>query len=1071
MNIWRTFVRNTSAAALAFTAMTNVGVSAQEPAKAGKKEVQKVRMDRSDRPAYLQGEILVSFHSAPAFSSAKTNLHESTFFSSLGSSFSIKRVSPVFAAPPSQAKAAAHTATYKLEIDLRAGATMDQALAEVERNGDVAWAEFNYIATIDVHPDDARYDEQNYLGHIKAHKAWNTTTGSREVVVAVIDTGFDMDHPDLVDNLWVNDDEIAGDGIDNDNNGYVDDVHGYDFVSVDASEVSKNEDPGPRDNNPDDHEGHGTHVNGIVGAKGNNGIGVSGINWDVSLMAVRAGYKTPGGGGSLAYADIADAIRYAVDNGADVLNFSFGGPWSSSTLLNAIDYAASRGVVMVAAAGNEITDLAHYPSSYPSVLSVAATRGSSGRHAEFSNYGYAVDISAPGKNILSTKVKGDYVKNSGTSMASPVIAGAVALLKAADPTLTDVELMKRLLSTAKNIDAANPDYIGLLGAGQVNLKDAIESSSNPTNVALAHVELVEVSGDLDNELEVGDVVDLIATVKNFSDSIDVTLSLETTDPYIQVMPIVSQLNNVRFRTSKSNNESPLRFQVLPGAPNDYQATVTVNGRYNGETLFATPVQLHLVPTFRREHSYATDWTGGHTGTTMTHALPGGGLATTYVDSSQYNRQQVQLAVRDFTGAWQVLEVSKELQNSYTTASKVDSQGNLHIVYESWTSQYGRELYYRTYQLATGTLTPEIQLTTDSDSIGSADVAVDDQGNTLIVWVDHVNDETQIHYKYHDGVSWSPVSTATIVDDSYYADLHLEPRAAGGFHLMYIHGISVAPYEAAYHAVCLNGVFSVPTEVDRFDTGAIVGQGSDIYSVSKQGTFEMIELKKFNGIDFDYVRDLIIDDEDFFTYSMPFDFSLDQHGFVDFAISRDNPETYGNTLEVLKETSLGTWQIMPTHTNEFIVKDELFMAKGTLGYTHLTHPQGPLAYVFENGQLIYTEYYVDQLAYTTDQAINAAYVPPRPVVTDEGATTSENNTLNFSWTCDFDDVAYYRYALGTAPGGQDIQSWTKTTQDQIGVYIGNTPLKHNQTYYLTVVAYSNGVYSSLPGFSDGIKYKQ
>lgn len=276
---------------------------------------------------------------------------------------------------------------------------------------------------------------------IDAPEAWNTTTGSRSVVVAVIDTGVDYTHRDLAANAWRNPGEVAGDGIDNDRNGFVDDVFGYDFVN--------------RDGDPMDDNGHGTHVAGTIGAVGDNGTGVAGVAWQVSIMGLKFLSGSGSGSTSGAIAAINYATRMRRDFGVNIVatNNSWGGGGFSTSLRDAIEAGGRAGILFVAAAGNEATDnnaSPSYPASYTSdaIISVAATTRTN-QLASFSNWGAtSVDIGAPGSSIYSTVPGNAYAAYSGTSMATPHVTGAIALLAAANPQATAAQLRSAVLSTA-----------------------------------------------------------------------------------------------------------------------------------------------------------------------------------------------------------------------------------------------------------------------------------------------------------------------------------------------------------------------------------------------------------------------------------------------------------------------------------------------------------------------------------------------------------------------------------------------------------------------------------------------
>ena len=298
-----------------------------------------------------------------------------------------------------------------------------------------------------VTPDDLHYNQLYGLDMISAPDAWERETGSSSVIVGVIDSGIDIDHPDLINNLWVNTGEIWGDGIDNDGNGYVDDYNGYDFV--------RNAGIGPG-YAYDDERGHGTHVAGTIAAEGDNGIGVVGVAWDAQLMAAK--FLDASGNGYTFNA--VRAVQYTTDNGAHVSNNSWTGGSYSGSLNNAINNARLAGNLFVAAAGNEGHDsdvTPNYPAGYTqdNVISVASTTATDAR-SSFSNYGaISVDLAAPGSSIYSTTVGGGYGYKNGTSMAAPHVTGAIALMLSADPTLTYTEIRDALFNSVDPVSSMN----------------------------------------------------------------------------------------------------------------------------------------------------------------------------------------------------------------------------------------------------------------------------------------------------------------------------------------------------------------------------------------------------------------------------------------------------------------------------------------------------------------------------------------------------------------------------------------------------------------------------------------
>jgi subtilisin family serine protease len=350
-------------------------------------------------------------------------------------------------------------------LTLRDDVSLSSELARLASNPAVEYAEPNYrLKLLDagqVLPNDFEFSRMYPLlnpggtdartnADIHATQAWQYTTGDKKVIVAVIDTGIDYLHEDLRDNIWINDKEIPNNGIDDDGNGLVDDYIGYDFVS--------------NDSDPYDDNQHGTHVAGIIGAKGNNGIGTVGVNWNVSLMALKA-FDDQGSG--TVDAAIA-AIQYAVANGARIINGSWGLDERSRALEDAIQSAADAGVLFVAAAGNNRSDAPSYPASFDSVLSVGATDKRDIR-AVYSNYGPTVDIAAPGDAVFSTLPENNYGYLSGTSMSAPHVAGTAALVLSRFPNYSRQELFDILVNSVDPVLFDEP-----LGNGRLNANIAVQ---------------------------------------------------------------------------------------------------------------------------------------------------------------------------------------------------------------------------------------------------------------------------------------------------------------------------------------------------------------------------------------------------------------------------------------------------------------------------------------------------------------------------------------------------------------------------------------------------------------------
>jgi len=404
-------------------------------------------------------------------------------------------------------------------------------LKKLSADSAIAVAEPNYIIRLDqsvrtqpqpaAEPTDPRFGDLWGLHNtgqaggrvdadIDAPEAWDITTGSRDVIVGVIDTGTDYNHPDLRDNIWVNPGEVPSNGIDDDGNGVIDDVHGY-------SAINDNGDPM-------DQEGHGTHVAGTIGAVGNNNLGVSGVNWQVSMIPCQ--FLDANGSGSTAGA-IACINYYTnlkVNHGVDVrvTSNSWGGGGFSQALKDAIAAGNNAGILFIAAAGNDAEDSdvsPHYPSSYdlPGIVSVASTDRNDNMSG-FSTYGLvSVDLGAPGSAILSTIPNGDYGSLSGTSMATPHVAGAAALVWSANPALGIDEMKQILLDSGDSL----PGLVGKTVSGnRLNVKNALDAA-DPTpgfNLGLRPAsQTISAGNNADYQLAVSDIADWQGVV-NFTAS-------------------------------------------------------------------------------------------------------------------------------------------------------------------------------------------------------------------------------------------------------------------------------------------------------------------------------------------------------------------------------------------------------------------------------------------------------------------------------------------------------------------------------------------------------------------------
>lgn len=363
-------------------------------------------------------------------------------------------------------------------VRLPAGVDVQEKMRALAASSEVEYVHPNHVLRIDGAlgaqssnaPNDSLFSQQWALHLLRAKQAWEITAGAPDVLVAVIDTGVQHDHPDLVGALWINRGEDAdldgragaGDynGIDDDNNGFIDDVAGWDFT--DAPNFPDGGDYRQRDNDPADENGHGTAVAGIIAATADNTIGIAGLAYDCRVMNLRAGTSQ----GLLEEDDVASAVLYAVAMGAQVINMSFGDVVVSPLLRDVIAFAHSRNVVLVASAGNSASNEPHYPSGFSETIAVGASDRFD-RLAVFSNYGTTIDVVAPGVDIWTTSLNSRYQLFSGTSASAPHVAALAGLMISREPAISNETVRSRLQASAK-------DVASFYGAGRIDAYAALQ---------------------------------------------------------------------------------------------------------------------------------------------------------------------------------------------------------------------------------------------------------------------------------------------------------------------------------------------------------------------------------------------------------------------------------------------------------------------------------------------------------------------------------------------------------------------------------------------------------------------
>ncbi|MDO8549039.1 MAG: S8 family peptidase [Ignavibacteria bacterium] len=380
--------------------------------------------------------------------------------------FQIKKVASIF---PSKTNTRSSSLGKILTVSYESDIDPYYLSSKLKNFSEVEWAEPKFVYELDFDPNDPSYASQWNLSKILASQAWDITQGDTSVIIGIVDTGVDWDHPDLNANIWINWDEIPANGVDDDLNGFIDDIRGWDFSGLDGNSP---------DNNPmEDQPTHGTHVAGISSAVTNNGTGIASIGYKCKLLPIKTGST------NILYGY--EGIVYAADNGAKVINCSWGGSGYSIFSQEVINYVTSLGALIVAAAGNSGTNSSHYPSGYDNVLSVASTNQNDTKSG-FSTYGPTVDVSAPGSDIYATWQNNTYATLSGTSMASPLTAGLAALVWSVFPTYTPLQIGEQIRVNSDNIDGLNPPYTQLMGKGRIN---ALNALSNMNSISVRAVEI------------------------------------------------------------------------------------------------------------------------------------------------------------------------------------------------------------------------------------------------------------------------------------------------------------------------------------------------------------------------------------------------------------------------------------------------------------------------------------------------------------------------------------------------------------------------------------------------------
>lgn len=462
------------------------------------------------------------------------------------------------------------------ELNYTAPLHIEKAITKLLASGILVYAEPHFIPKASYTPNDplANPTDQYHLQKISAFNAWNTNRGDSAIVIGITDTGTDPLHTDLANNIKRNYADVP-DGVDNDGDGYIDNYKGWDM--------------GMNDNDPTwEFNPHGVHVCGIAGASADNNLGGAGVGFNCKILPV----KISDAGGALVAAY--EGIKYAADHGCDVINCSWGGGGASQFGQDIVDYATiNKGCLVVAAAGNNGLDGDFFPASYNYALAVANTNSNDTKNVS-SNYGYFVDVCAPGENINSTWPGSFYLTQTGTSMASPVVAGAAGIVKKQFPTYNGLQIGERLKVTSDNIYPSNASYLNKLGTGRINLFRAINDPASPSVVFSDKA----VTDKNDDAFIVGDTLFITGKFTNYlSPTAALNVTVTSLSAYAVTVDNSTSLGVINTLASKTNATDPFAFKLSGSIPVNQSIDFEMllqDGSYSAKQYFSVFVNVDYI---------------------------------------------------------------------------------------------------------------------------------------------------------------------------------------------------------------------------------------------------------------------------------------------------------------------------------------------------------------------------------------------------------------------------------------------------------------------------------------------
>ncbi|MEO8446151.1 MAG: S8/S53 family peptidase [bacterium] len=435
--------------------------------------------------------------------------------------------------------------------------SIEDAVNEIYATGEVEYAQPKYVQHVSFTPNDPSLGSQYYINKIQAPAGWDIQQGDTNVVIGIVDSGTDWDHPDLAANIKINYADPIN-GVDDDGDGYVDNYRGWDFGGADFANVVT-------DNNPmimGANNNHGSHVSGDASAVTNNGTGVAGVGFKCKIMGIKtaADNDTRGSGGTGLIIAGYEGLKYGADQGCKVLNCSWGGGGGGQFEQDVVTYCTiNKNALVVCAAGNDNSSATFYPAGYKYVLNVASTTSSDSR-SSFSNYGNNIDVCAPGSSIYSTLYNNSYATFDGTSMASPIAAGVCAIVKSQFPGYNALQVGEKVRVTCDNIDGINPSYAGKLGRGRVNMQRALTINS-----PAVRINSFTVTDGNNNVPQPNDTMRIVGSFVNYLDATtNTSATITTTSTAVTLLNANSSLGAIS--TLGTVNGSPFSVRVNTNAP-------------------------------------------------------------------------------------------------------------------------------------------------------------------------------------------------------------------------------------------------------------------------------------------------------------------------------------------------------------------------------------------------------------------------------------------------------------------------------------------------------------------------